>query len=63
MLFLEIKVFSGKTAISKYVFVQKDTVPSWFKNYFEIKVSKFCMEKGLQILITSTENTGSIYSP
>lgn len=51
ILFLEIKAFSGKTAISKYVFVQKDTVPSWLKNYSEITIPKFCMEKGLQILI------------
>lgn len=58
MLLLEIKAFSGKTAISKYVFGQKDTVSSTFlKNYSEITISKSCMEKAL---ITSTENTGSM---
>lgn len=63
MLFLEIKAFSGKTVISKYVFVQKDTVLSWLKNYSEITISKFHMEKGLQILITSAEDIVSICSP
>lgn len=60
MLLLEIKAFSEKTAISKYVFGQKDRVPSRLKKYSEITIFKFHMEKGLQVLITSTENTGNV---
>lgn len=61
--FLEIKAFSGKAAISKYVFLQKNSVPSRVRNYSVITASKFCMQKELQMLITSTENTSNSYSP